>query len=628
MSKFNTSKNKLSKTWESLETNKNNINKKSNQEKFDFFNQLLKQQHIKTPIEIYDSGDINITPTVLLNLKSAIKSELMPTSVSYLQNIDLEIPELFLPFVKYSIEATSVPDTNIHTLYKYDPSTWAGDNIEIKGDDKLIYKRDIGAITGVPSLIGSTNGSYTLPDIYFSENNINLDMTKKVWKAEIFTNIPSVLRGNITEIETTVLTGGFCKGVWASEEFFVDLINKPNHKIINLTSTSFTAVGDFTVRTISGSGASCIVNTVITENIQKTYSFSVVDDYYIRVHSSGLVAHKDEIETQEFEQYNRWLFWSNLKQKLFVLQIKDDRDGDKYKIAFFNLPIEDINDPSSDVLPYTSITLKRNINPSTPLPEIEKFSESWRSISLYGENVKSLISSNRNFENYVKISESDASISKYRFKLDGEIIIASPSIIPNLVTRTNSDIISKEFKSIGTNKWNVMINEGENDYLSGIVQNIYHKKIEVVDTDTITIEFFTDPINNSNHEIQNIDSSFTAIGDETTTIDPIDGDAIITKRNNVLISDESFSDYDDYTVTYSISILDTVDFPVYDDIYTQLESPSFPGIFSYNLTTENHTLLSKEVWLPDIQDIILNIKAHLINPLYWREQRKYIKNDI
>jgi len=627
MSKFDTTKNKLQKLWEEVVSNTSEVSSKSNIDQFSFFNNLLKQQNIKTPIEIYNSDDIFLVPELINNVQTALKSEQMPTLISYSQLIDFEIPEQFLPFVKYSVEIQSVPDTEIHGVYEYDPSDWAGDYIVIKGDGKLIFTYDINNITGVPSTIGASGGSQTFPLSYFTENNINLDLTKRVWFAKIVKTNDDVINGNVTELNNTVLLSegtGNCTGQYNRETFDVDPLNNPGHKIINLTSTSYTAIGDFTVHTLTDSGGTCHDGDVITNNIQKTFSFSSLDNYSIRVHSSGFAIEKDEIQTQSFEETGRWLFWSNLLQKLFVLLIDDEKDGDKFEVEMVNLPIEDTGDPSSDILPYTAMTLQRNLETVTSLPEIQKLSESFSHINQNGINVKSIETSNRQFKNYVKTSESSASIPKYRFKLNGSFIITSSSIIPNFIIRTNTDIDSQEFQSIGINEWNAMINEDESDYLSGIVQNIYHKKSRLAGS--IITEFFTDPINNPNHAILSLTSTtFTAIGDETVTIFPPGGEPIITKRNNIIVIDESFSDYDDYTVTYSLSILDTTDFPVYDDIYTQVESPSFPGVFSYQLTTEDHELLSKDVWLPDTQDITLNIKAYLINPLYWREQRKYKK---
>ena len=108
MVKFNTSKNKLKNIWNDVKSNINKIYQKPNQDKINFFNNLSKQQNFKVPIEIYNSEKI-LTPVLINDAKSALKSELMPMSTSYFEMIDLEIPEFFLPFVKYSTQIKSSP---------------------------------------------------------------------------------------------------------------------------------------------------------------------------------------------------------------------------------------------------------------------------------------------------------------------------------------------------------------------------------------------------------------------------------------------------------------------------------------------------------------------------------------
>lgn len=454
MSQFETSKNKLRKLWEDIVSNTNDIDSKSDIDQLSFFNKLLKQQYIKTPIEIYNSGDIFLVPELIDGATTAIKEISMPTEVSYSQLIDLEIPEIFLPFVKYSVEVKPVPTAEVYALNEYIPSTWEGDNIRIEGDGKLIYKSDIDGIS--PSLIGSFDGSYTLPTSFFTENNINLDMTKRVWDATIIKDEGGA-GGNVTRIVAIISAG---------ESFTVNAFINPDHEISNLTSTSFTAIGDYVD----------LAHSIDLPNVERTYTFSSLDSYNFLLNESTTVLSED-IESQEFEEIGRWLYWSDLLQKSFVLEIKSAQDGDQQIIEIQNLPDTD----DSDTLPYTSITLQRNLETATSLPSVQKDEES------------SIISGEREFKNYVKINESNASVPKFRFKLAGEFIVSSPAIV--------------------------------------------------------------------------LDS-------------------------------------------------DTIDFPIYNDIYTVVGS-------SYSLTTENHSLLSKEIWFPETQDIILNIKAYLINPLHWREQRRY-----
>lgn len=579
MSKFETTKIKLQEIWNYVDSNKSDISNKSNNELLSYFTDLLNQQNIKTPLEIYNSGDLFITPST--GSATALKGSKLPSNVSYSELVDVEVPDVFLPFIKYSIEVKPTPESETHALYTYAPSSWEGDYIKIHGDGKIIFMEDIEGISA--SFVGSFDGSYTFPNSYFSENNINLDLTKEVWRTRITKTDDNVESGNVTRIIANIIDN--------EETFTVNAFLNPDHKIISLTATTFTAIGDHYD----------IIGDIFTPNVQRTYTFSALDSYVIGI-NEGIFINSSNIKSKLFEKNGRWLYWSNLLQKSFVLEILDEKDGDKQLIEIQNFPDTD----DSDTLPYTKITVKRNLEGSTDLPVIVEQS----SFVAVGQ---------RNLKNYIRISNSNATIPRYRFKLNGNFFIVAPATKQFTVTRSNASISTQEFNSIGIYEWNANINKDEAGQLSGVLQNIYHKKTRVAGS--IVTEFFSDPINNPAHAILNITASdFTAIGDETVTIYPVEGEPVITKRNNVTVSD-LFADYASYTVTYSLDILNTIDFPIYNDIYT------VSGV-TYALTTEDHSLLSKEVWLPETQDIILNLKAYLINPLYWREKRKYNKNDL
>ena len=593
MSKFNTSTRKLQTIWERVQKNISEIRNKDNINQFEFFTNLLKQQNIKVPIQLFDSGNINLVPTTIGGVNTVLKGELMPTEASYSENIDIQIPEIFLPFIKYSVEINSLPDTEIHGAISYDISDFVDDSVEIRGDGSLIFKIDplptSGAIGGVENVF---------PDTFFTSNSILFDLSKEVWKGTITKNDDSVKSLNVIHLTTTIITetgAGNCTGSNGSEKFIVDLLNDGEHKLISLTSTSFTAVGDLLVTTIFDNGSSCEITEVLTENVTKTFSFSSVDSYTITL-SDGLIIPSSDIKNKEFERNNRWLFWSTLKQKLFSLIITSTDDGDFKEI----IPSNFLDTDDGDTLPYTSITLKRNI---VEVPdEIGKASR--------------IATSEREFKNYVRTSSSDASIPTYRFRLNGDFIILSPATKENFKTRTKNQITSQEFKLIGGSKFNVAINKGLGSYLSGTINNIFHRKEVVNGGETTITEFFTDPINNPGHSILSLNSTtFTAVGDETITVIPVEGDSIVTKKNNITDT-KVFAD----ATTYSIGINDTTDFPTYNDIYTIVDT-------TYSLTTENHSIFPKDIWLPETQDIIINIKAYLVNPLYWREQRRYNKND-
>ena len=612
MARFNTSKNKISKIWNRSENNKNNSKKKDNQDKLDFFANLSKQQNIKTPIEIYNSG--NIVLTSLGSAFTAIKGEKMPSILSYSQMIDLEIPEYFLPFVKYNIELTPIPDTNIHTIYEYDPSTWVGDNIRVKGDGILIYK-------GHPHV---RSWIYTnFPASWFTKNNISLTLSKIRWRMtfDLSDEAPSyVSRGGIVGAIAST-EGTIEQGETVKFEIVHSGIN--NHEMKALTTDFFRGVGRIVTTTYNEEGG--IIDQVSVEGVTATRYFAQADSYVVTIISDSdytgfetKYAYSQYIDSITLaEEWNRWLFWKADERRLLNWglfgTIIGDSEGDFYEI---DLPLYSQG--------YNTVTLKRNTENYNTSPIVQFDSK--------GDNNKKLLKiSSRNYKNYIRISESNAPIPTYRFNLGGTFIISSLATTQKIIRMAKADIITQEFEKkkselkvgkLKESKWYTLINEDESSELSGIVQNIYHKKTR--SGGSITTEFFTDPVNNSKHVITNLTSTtFTAVGDETTTVIPVDPELppIITKRNNIMVINELFNSYDDWEVTYYIDILDTVDFPVYNDIYTRVEA-------DFQRTEDHEKMVSKEVWQTSSQDVILNIKAYLVNPFSWKEQRKYNKNDI
>ncbi len=606
MSKFSTSINKLNKLWQEVEANKNNIKIKDNNDKFTFFTNLLKQQNIIVPTEIFDSGSLNLSPTLPIDAFTAKKSELLPTLVSYSNNIEINLPEVLLPFVKYSIEITPLPNTEIHGVYEYDPSTWIGDNIEVRGDGVLIYR-------GSPVVSGSPNLFFlTFSPSFFLNNNISLSLSKETWLAVLDTISLGGHTGKILTVDATEITAlNSCLTNDDTKKFTINHFDNKNHKIINLTETGFSGIGDEVITTYtSDGGGGCNQNIVTNTNVSRTIIFEDMDDFGFTLAEAsqiGLRFGKDTITELDITKEDRWLFYSTELQKLFQTVVTDPNDGDFKEIVLTNLP--DTN--AGDILPYTNITVKRNIEGINSDPTIEKQSDGVAGTS----TLTSLERTGREFKNYIKLSFSEADIPIYRFNLQGSFLIIAPSIQKSFETRDKANIITQEFKSFGSNDWNVQIDKNLSSFISGTVANIFHRKERL--SGSVITEFFTDPVNNSKHGITSLTStSFTAVGDETVTIIPVDPElpTEITTRSNIIVTN-TFVD----STNYSIGIENTIDFPIYNDIYTVVGT-------SYGLTTENHSILPKNIWVPNTDEVTINIKAHLINPLYWREERKY--NDI
>jgi len=464
MSKFNTTKNKLSKLWNDYVANQNEIEQKSNLDAFGFFNSLSKDQTFKSPIELYASGDINITPSLVNNsVKTARKGSPLPTEVSYSQNIDLEIPEVFLPFIKYSVETDLVPETEAHGFYLYDTSDYVDDSMEVRGDGALVYKIDRLPTAGT---IGNALGASTSTLASILALGISADLTKLVWKINASLVAGGTISQNIRRI-TAVISSAPSPN---NENFTVDLEANTNHRIISITTSGFTAIGDY------------ILGENLTQNVQKSYSWGTLESYFFFFSIPGdqILLDSEISSLDSFVTNNYWLYWSSLRQKFFVANVGGDQ-GDFKEITVSNFPDTD----DGDSLPYTSITVKRNL--IDPPSEIETY---------FDVNDRLLdVSANREFKNYFRISDTTATIPTHRFTFEGGFVVVAPARVENP---------------------------------------------------------------------------------------------------------------------------DTTDFPVYNDIYTVVGT-------TYDGTSIAHSLLEKTTYHPETQDIIVNIKAYLVNPLYWREQRMYQK---
>ena len=610
MAEFDTTKNKLRKLWEEIEKNKSSIEDKDNTDKINFLNDLFIQQHIKTPIEIFNSGNKILSQLSTVD-STAVKGEKIPANVSYSQTIDLELPEALLPFVKYSINVTTQPNSEIHGVFVSDPSFWVGDNIDVRGDGVIIYK-------GQPIVQSSINDFFiTHSDEFLISAGISFTLTKETWLVELESSTRGSHSGKILQIDATeILNVNSCLSNDDTKVFTVEHFDNKNHKITEFTSTGFTGIGNEVITTYTpDGGGGCNVNIITNTNVTRTINFSTINNYGLALAEQfdiGLRYDKAEITDLNITKENRWLFYSTELNSIFKTIITGNDDGDFQEIELGNLP----NGLASP--PYTQITLKRNLEGTNPSPIIRTFSEN----NLNTRTIK-VSKSKKEYENYIRFSKKEGNIPKWTYRLNGDFLYISDATELIFITRSKNSISTQEFESVDTNEFQALIDKNENTKLTGKVANIFYKNVtQGVEGQpgSVTKEFFTDPNGNSAHGITALTSTqFTAVGDEVETLIPIDPELppVVTKRNNIIQIGLIFANSTDHSIT----IIDTTDFPVYNDIYT------LSGDI-YILTTENHTLLSKEVWGVASTDLILNIRAFLVNPLYWREERKYNKNDI
>lgn len=388
MSKFTTAKNKLRKAWERIQRNKRNSRTKNNIEEIDVLNQISNNEVHNTPIKIFDSG---IKPlSIPSSGKTALKGTKQHSTVSYSESIVLKSPEIFLPFIQFSIEIIPIPNVDIKSVVLEKQSDHAGDNINVKGDGSLIYKGDPNVSL---RQIFSTD--------FITSSGISESHTKDVYRANLnneeFVGIIHDIFWEKTEGDTET-------------EFLTDLANDSSHEIISIDSTSFTAIGNETIKVTDESGTTTTVN----EDVTRTFSFSDADLYSILLDGTTRIF-KSSITAKEFTLAGKWLYYSSLRQRTFATNDTGTPDGDFTEIELDNLPDTDLG----DTLPYTKIDFTRNlIDPPSDI-----------------ETTDNLLHTSREFNNYFRITEKKSTnnnfnnnkISDYRFELSGDFLVASPA---------------------------------------------------------------------------------------------------------------------------------------------------------------------------------------------------------
>jgi len=163
-------RNKFNKLWyDSLSTERELFQKMN--DIFIFFNE---NNQIKKILNLYDSDWIASTPTNSF-LTRVTKDEVLPESILYDTYIDIEIPEIFLPYLNIDVLAKTIPETQCVGTLPYIWETYEQDYFEVYGNgSNLIYK-------GFPHDAYYFYSEDELDDGQFQEN-----YAKKVYRAVIY----------------------------------------------------------------------------------------------------------------------------------------------------------------------------------------------------------------------------------------------------------------------------------------------------------------------------------------------------------------------------------------------------------------------------------------------------------
>lgn len=441
MATYSQTRRKLRKIFNNINSNKSELNNRKNEQLIlNFF-----KTNIKPYIIITDTDWLAKAPDGN-DLKTINKGDLLPESLSVIYTDELEIPEIFLPYIDVQILIKPPPDSVLTSYNKYITKNYIGNQITVKGDNQNIYTgpyplpgnnllteqalSPISVTVTLSDTPGSTkaqfktikphglttgetiihtafteaiyNGSFSVSVVTSNTYEIGVDYwtddlglfktlssgtvppnnTKKVWNVTVFHTNPTTgdnysTFGELVGIKTEENPESCQKETDPgpppvfTETNIVDIFecfpnlsaNPAYHKITSFTSSGFTGIGDFTDQTFTTGTPDCDIGSTVTTQTTLTKTFGTVDEYFLSLDggqtnitqstsTSGLHtvtgSHITSYEVINFLGYRP--YYSSLTQREFQVASAGD-------LLLQNLPDTNVG----DTLPYTAITLNRNI---------------------------------------------------------------------------------------------------------------------------------------------------------------------------------------------------------------------------------------------------------------------------
>lgn len=374
---FTTEKNKLPKLWEQQQSNEDALEKRADAEA----KYLRKISSTKKPITLTDSGWVAVTPITQPSRQTTTKNALLPESIAYNpEDLIIEIPDNFLPFVNLHTEYKAPPDVKITGAALYETSFFSGGYIEVYGDDTFIYKGPSGINTNHRTV-------YTQQDL--DDGVINEDLTKKMFSSVVeytdgFDSQKYKIEGMLHK---TIMKFDIGIGCDSNETFtdytiqfdpsLTDL--RPQTKFIEVDDTEIHFVARKRVVDFTDPGSGCAQSITITEGVEDTKIWSTVQTYHLFttakkylwdsgawVLQGGIGNYSvDErspensvITSRSYTFIGYWLFYSTDYEWIFG--VGDGGDADVLKDDLLDIPILSALPGRATVLPYSEISFKLN----------------------------------------------------------------------------------------------------------------------------------------------------------------------------------------------------------------------------------------------------------------------------
>jgi len=434
MNTFDTTKQKLIKLWEKTFNNSNILKTIDNAEELSKLSGIPTDQISKNIIEIHDSGNFAATLEDLASIDTATKtvnkSELLPNIYSFLHSLTLELPEIFLPFIKIVTQINNVSNSQLSLGLKFVASKFIGDIIQVKGDGTLLYE---GAESKINESIFRIN---TLLSFFTPEELVDFKVpignTKKVFEATIeYTDGTDTFRiiGPLLRLRTEDDLGQNC-GSNEDINFHDALVFKDlaftserfDNEFINLTSTSFSIRALKIESRFAGADPPCDQTLTQFDGVVFNSTFSAVDRHQLTIlgaffkkvganfqllGNNQVVTVDSDIHTtisRDFEFIGHRAYYSSATQGILSVINTGQPDGSFNEIILVNFPTTTLG----HTLPYTTIKLLRSPDPFPN--EIET-----REI---------IASTSKIFKNFLKVDE-----DKFHLEIGGQFLSLSPSTV-------------------------------------------------------------------------------------------------------------------------------------------------------------------------------------------------------
>lgn len=446
MSKFNTTTQKLRKLWEKVFKNTTDLTNVDNIDQIPFFSKLSQQQINKKIIQFYNPSfsvatigtptDASFTTKDANNntlTTSAIENTELPQPYSYQEDINLELPEELLPFIKIIPEVKNPPSHILTLGGKFTSSRFDGDSdiIQIKGDASLLFQGTPDTIQANVVLSNNILNEFTEEEL--NTYNIPIANTKKVYNIEILYTLSGKdysINGRVTDIQATYNTSFTCNqeaDVYNGNFFQEGVVGSERHdnEILSLTDTQFSMKARKTeIRYVDV--PPCTLNTTITNGVTKTGLFSATTSYSISVFGAWrnitdniFLGNNQTVtvdtasatitsQTVTFIGYRP--YYDNAKQGILSTTDtgNDDGDFDEYELTVGNLP----NTNDGHTLTYTEISFLRS--PDTTIISTDEYIQH----------------SKNKLPVFFKKSE-----SSFFTVISGDFLLKSPALVPDINAR-------------------------------------------------------------------------------------------------------------------------------------------------------------------------------------------------